>query len=365
MAAPDPRPWWQDGVLGRLAHTLSGDPLETLRHLGTSEGGLGLDALLVRPTARDLSGSLAALQEASSLRLIVEIPGFTPETNAESLVDEARFWLDAGAAGISVDLASAAPPPRATVTRLYGSPDRRDDAPRDALDAVGQLAQSYDDCVLLTRRLVEPSRSLPVGPGLVVETTLARRPWRAAALGSAIESLFAALPPRAWPGCEMGAPRRGPFAVGLSMDDALRCSAAIHLGLRGTPCIDLEPDTELPQNERRRAWYRQLIDLRRAEPALHRGDYRPLRQEKSVLGFLREFEADRLAVLANLGRRSRVARLPTGFGWTVLFGVGPTPGHRLSGGELTLPGCGVVIARAGTPISRSLGGSGQRRATGP
>lgn len=365
VTPPEVRPWWQDGVLGRLDHAVSPDDLaDTLRSLGESEEGLGLDGVLLRPASTKLAEAIARVRSPDHPRLLVEIGTVPYDASGEALAEEARSWLGAGADGISIDLSSSAPPPRATVTRLYGTPERSDQAPPLPSEALRRAVDEYDDRVLLARRLVEPSRHTPPGPELVIETALSRKPWRAATLGQAIEQMSEIWPPRSWPGCEMGAPRRGPFAVGLAMDDAVACSAALHLTLRATPCVHLERDTELPKNERRRRWYRRLIELRRTEPALHRGDFRPLRQEKSVLGFLREFEAERLAVLVNLGRRTRSAFLPTGFGWTTLLGIGPPEGHRFAGGEIKLPGCGVLIARAGAPLSRTLGGTGQRRATG-
>ncbi len=162
----------------------------------------------------------------------------------------------------------------------------------------------------------------------------------------------------------IGAPRRGPFAIGLDGEAALACTTALHLTLRGTPCLDFGTNTGLPENRRRAQRHRRLIELRRRESALHRGGQRALAQEKSIFGYLREFQAERLAVVVNMGRRTRRARLPTGFSWTVLDGVGPSAGQRVTSGELELPGCGWLVARAGAPQSRTLGGRGQRRATG-
>lgn len=364
MTDTDPRPWWRDGVLGRLDPGEREAPARLLERLGDGPEGLGLDGVLLRPSAE--RAGLDALEAAgrAGVRILIDLPE-AAVPNSDALVETARRWLRAGAAGIAIACAPHRPSPRATVTRLHGSGDEADQRPLTPAESARQVVDAEDDRVLVALRPAEQAVGAPPpGPHLVIETTLSRKPWRAAALGEAVEHTIASLPAAAWPGYAMGAPRRGPFAVGLAMDDALACSAALHLTLRGTPCIELGEETELPANPKRRAWYRRLIDLRRSEPTLHRGDFRRIRQEKSVLGYLREHEAERLCVLLNLGRRTRAAQLPTGFGWTVLLSNGAPVGHRFAGGEISLPGCGVLIARAGTPQSRTLGGSGQRRATG-
>ncbi len=363
MTDADSRAWWHGGVLGRLDQNGREDIAPLLPRLGNDDDGLGLDGLIVRPASE--ADGIAALDAGRTLGLRTLIDLTTAEgAEAATLVRQARRWLDAGADGISLDLATRHSPPRGRVTQLYGTPGDGDGHLLTPAEAVRVIVDEHHDCTFVARRMNDPVAGPPCGPHLVVETTLTRKPWRAATLGLAIESTIQALPVGSWPGYAMGAPRRGPFAVGLAMEDALTCSAALHLTMRGTPCIELEAETELPQNEARRSWYRRLIELRRSEPALHRGTFRKIGQEKSVLGYLREYEADRLAVLLNLGRRTRVAHLPTGFGWTVLLGSGVAEGHRFAGGEISLPGCGVLIARAGTPQSRTLGGAGQRRATG-
>lgn len=338
-------------------------PVGMLAGLGRGADALGLDALLVRPTSKKHGREILRAAKDEGLRILIELE---PDGGGpEALAGAARHWLEVGATGVSLDLPARNPTAtKATVTRLYGRPDESEAAPRTLLEVLRGVVDGFHDRVLVGRRANDATRAAPGGPHLVVETVLLRKPWRAPAFGQTLDDCARALPPHAWPGFAMGAPRRGPFAVGLSMDDALAVSAALHLTLRGTPCIELESETELPDHDVRRAWYRRVIDLRNAEDALRRGDFRRIRQEKSVLGYLREFEAERLAVLLNFGRRPRTARLPTGFGWTTVLGRGIPEGHRFAGGELSLPGCGVLIARAGAPHSRTLGGTGQRRATG-
>ncbi|MDG2308499.1 MAG: DUF3459 domain-containing protein [Candidatus Binatia bacterium] len=359
----DSRAWWQEGVLGRLADTPSADPKVFLPSLGQGDGGLGTDGVLVRSAGLPTDGRIFDVARDANLRVVIEFSGSDAE-DARQAATEARAWLERGAAGIAFDLPPRRPAPRAKLTRLYGAPNERHAQPPDPPEALRRVVAEFEDRVLIARRATDLAGPPPHGPDLVIETVLTRQPWRAATFGQAIETAQAALPVTHWPGYAMGVPKRGPFAVGLSVEDSLACSAALHLTLRGTPCIELGEETGLPANAARRAWYRRLIDLRRREAALNSGDFRRIAQEKSVLGYLREFEAERLVVLLNLGRRSRKAHLPTGFSWTVLLGVGPEEGKRLAGGEISLPGCGVLIARADTPQSRTLGGLGQRRATG-
>lgn len=361
VAEPDPKPWWQEGVMARLdPGTLPG--AEDLRLLGNASDGLGIDALVLRPASPADGEALVTRAGELGVRVLIELSRREAHGTSEA-VAATTAWLDRGAAGVAVDLADIPVPERPKVTRLFGGRGRSLEA-QDPLDAVRRVVDERDR-VLVARRTEDgrgPARS---EPHVVIETALARQPWRAASVGRAIDAGFASLPAGAWPGWELGAPRRGPFAVGLSADDAFACSAALHLTLWGTPCIPLGDETGLPRDDRRRAWYRRLLDLRRSEAALHRGGLRRLAQEKSVLGYLREYEAERLLVLLNLGRRGRTARLPTGFAWTVLLGIGPPEGRRLAGGAVSLPGCGLLIARAGAPQSRTLGTGGQRRATGP
>ncbi|MEW6269142.1 MAG: alpha-amylase family glycosyl hydrolase [Thermodesulfobacteriota bacterium] len=102
-------------------------------------------------------------------------------------------------------------------------------------------------------------------------------------------------------------------------------------------------------------WYRGLIRLRRDEPVLRRGTYRRLEQGAGVLGFVREHDGDRIAVLLNFESRPRQAILPTGATWRVLAASARRPGDRIVGGVLDLDADGVLIAKAGAPQARTLG----------
>ncbi|HEY8516480.1 MAG TPA: alpha-glucosidase [Candidatus Binatia bacterium] len=102
-------------------------------------------------------------------------------------------------------------------------------------------------------------------------------------------------------------------------------------------------------------WYRNLIRLRREEPVLRRGTLRRLAQGSSVLGYVREHEGERVAVLLNFESKPRQAALPTGATWRVLMASARRPGDRIVGGPLELDADGVLIAKAGPPQARTLG----------
>jgi alpha-glucosidase len=107
-------------------------------------------------------------------------------------------------------------------------------------------------------------------------------------------------------------------------------------------------------------WYRNLIRIRRAEPALQRGSYRRLQQGPGVLGYLREHDGDRIVVLLNFDSRPRTALLPTGITWKVLAASAHRPGDRIAGGTLQLDADAVLVAKAGAPQARTIGA--ERRA---
>ena len=111
-------------------------------------------------------------------------------------------------------------------------------------------------------------------------------------------------------------------------------------------------------------WYRRLIRIRRAEPALHLGSYRRLEQGSGVLGWVREHDGDRIAVLLNFESRTRQAALPTGATWRVLAASAHGPGDRIAGGTIELDADGVLIAKAGAPQARTLGSEGRARSIG-
>jgi glycosidase len=92
-------------------------------------------------------------------------------------------------------------------------------------------------------------------------------------------------------------------------------------------------------------WYRGLIALRNAEPALAIGSFTPLSvRDQPVFAFIREHEGTRLLVLINYARQSSKHALPAEFkaaDWTVAFPQGaaspfvaPQPGTTAARIEL-------------------------------
>ena len=94
-------------------------------------------------------------------------------------------------------------------------------------------------------------------------------------------------------------------------------------------------------------WYRRVIHLRKREPALHRGTYRPLPDMPTgVFGYMRTWAEDRIIVLLNFDRFAQTAPVPAQQGWCVLAGTDREPDSTLSGGLVELGGYEVVIAKA-------------------
>ncbi len=90
------------------------------------------------------------------------------------------------------------------------------------------------------------------------------------------------------------------------------------------------------------AWYRGLIALRNAEPALSVGSFTPLSErDQPVFAFTREHEGSRLLVLINYARQEAMHVLPPAYkpaDWEVVFPPGAaTP---------------FVAAKPGTPAAR-------------
>ena len=327
----DARAWWLDGVLARPDEEVGTDPSRLAKAAATASG-LGADGLIVRPGPTLDADAAVAAARASGIHLVIEWSGPVRP-------DDAAAWLRAGAQGLAFDLDGGEGAGDDTVRALRGS-----------LDPAARP-------VLMT--------GVPTdGADLVLDPRLTAVPWRAEAWRRAIETVQGDYPAPGWPGRRFEAPRRSPFALGLDSEAMFTCALALHLTLRGTPCLSIDDQTRLGEANARAGLCRDLIGLRKREVALRRGDQRLLAQEKTVVGFLREYEADRLAAVFNLGRRTRSARLPMGFAWTILAGAGPDVGHRITAGEVDLPACGWAVARAGAPIARTLGGKGNQRASG-
>jgi alpha-amylase len=79
----------------------------------------------------------------------------------------------------------------------------------------------------------------------------------------------------------------------------------------------LRPGAGIPRDEAMRDWYRRLIALRRAHPALSRGTHQTVAAEGDLLVFLRQDAAtgDTVLVGINRGRTAASARLDLPAGW--------------------------------------------------
>ena len=102
--------------------------------------------------------------------------------------------------------------------------------------------------------------------------------------------------------------------IGVSRDPArtpMQWSSAVNAGFSSAaPWLPLGRDYEVTNVEAERtlpdsplALYRRLIELRRREPALVLGSYRPLVSEPDVIAYVREHEGRRFLIALNLGPR--------------------------------------------------------------
>ena len=85
-------------------------------------------------------------------------------------------------------------------------------------------------------------------------------------------------------------------------------------------------------------WYRGLIALRNAEPALSVGSFKPLSEKDApIFAFTREQDGTHLLVLINFAYRDATLALPAGFqatAWQPVFPAGAKPAFALKGGKL-------------------------------
>jgi alpha-glucosidase len=229
-------------------------------------------------------------------------------------------------------------------------------------------------------------------------------PWRAEALGALIEAYEAALPDGAWPNSVLSNHDRPRVATRVGPAQA-RAAAVLLLTLRGTPTLYYGdelgmPDVAVPPELVQDPWalrvpghgrdgartpmqwddgpnagfsgpgarpwlplsddaatrnvalqredpgsiltlHRELLALRRAEPALAAGAHRTVAVEGDVLAYLR---GERVLVALNLSEAASEVRLP-GVSATVALGSARgRAGERLVGGAV-LAGGEAVVAR--------------------
>ncbi|HEV7350850.1 alpha-amylase family glycosyl hydrolase [Telluribacter sp.] len=192
-------------------------------------------------------------------------------------------------------------------------------------------------------------------------------PWDPLKIATSIDEYEGALPEGGWPNWVLGNHDNSRIASKVGLDQA-RVAATLLLTLRGTPTLyygdeigmrdvpippdkvqdpqglnmpeldvsrdpertpmqwdespnagfsEAEPWLPLPKNysrvnvERQRKdehsmllHYRKLISLRRKEPALHVGTYKPVFSNKQIIAYLRESDNRRFLIVLNLSHRS-------------------------------------------------------------
>ncbi|RDV05404.1 alpha-amylase family glycosyl hydrolase [Undibacter mobilis] len=248
------------------------------------------------------------------------------------------------------------------------------------------------------------------GAHLPFNFALIETPWEARAIAALIERYEAALPVGAWPNWVLGNHDRPRLASRVGEAQA-RVAAMLLLTLRGTPTLYYGdelglPQVSIPSHRVRDPWginvpgsgrdgcrtpmpwdgsrfggfsdaepwlplipdaeirnvasqdtdsgsllslYRRLIVLRRTQPALSRGTYRPVAQSGGALAFERRTDGNRLVVALDLGGRG--AELPVESGcWagTVVLGTAPDrEGEAVAGRVVLRPNEGLIICCRG------------------
>ena len=254
------------------------------------------------------------------------------------------------------------------------------------------------------RRLVSYYGTAGDGAQLPFNFQLITLPWNAAQIAAAVSEYEGSLPPAAWPNWVLGnhdQPRiasrvgllqarvaalmlltlrgtptlyygdelgmrdafilpeqvRDPQGknIGINRDPArtpMQWSGAENAGFtKGTPWLPLGDDFEhvnVEQEEKDEgsmlALYRRLIALRRHEPALAIGSYRPVPAEGDVFAYVREHEQRRLLVVLNLGPRpAHVPLTGLGAGEVVVATEYRRHGQRVDGRVVLRGDDGVVI----------------------
>jgi alpha-glucosidase len=137
----------------------------------------------------------------------------------------------------------------------------------------------------------------------------------------------------------------------------MQWSAAEHAGFTtGTPWLRLAADwpthnVEAQSHDPRSmlTFYRRLIALRRAQPALHRGTYEALEAGDELLAYARDSEGQRLVVILNFGTTPapmpqtlmpHMPRQPV-----VLASTDPERAESIEGPLVLAPDEGIVIGK--------------------
>jgi alpha-glucosidase len=254
------------------------------------------------------------------------------------------------------------------------------------------------------RRLVAYYGTSGNGAHLPFNFQLITMPWNARRISAAISEYEGALPPDAWPNWVLGNHDQPRIASRIGLLQA-RVAAMMLLTLRGTPtlyygdeigmrdAVIFAEEIQDPQGKNigvsrdpartpmrwtagpaagfttGEPWlplghdadytnvegeaedrnsmlslYRRLIALRRAEPALHSGAYRPVVAEGDLIAYLREHDGRRFLVVLNLGSRpGQVSLADVGTGEIVIATDVRRQGKRPSGRLVMLGDDGVVL----------------------
>ena len=91
--------------------------------------------------------------------------------------------------------------------------------------------------------------------------------------------------------------------------------------------------------------YRALLALRREDPVLTRGSYRPVRAKDGVLSYRRELDDQQVLIVLNLEPRAQQVEAPAGE--IVLSTHLDRTGERIEGTLSVRPDEGVIVRLAG------------------
>jgi alpha-glucosidase len=256
------------------------------------------------------------------------------------------------------------------------------------------------------RRLVSYYGTASDGAHLPFNFQLITLPWNARQIAAAVSEYEGALPPNAWPNWVLGNHDQPRVASRIGLSQA-RVAAVLLLTLRGTPtlyygdelgmrdAVIFPEDIRDPQGKnigisrdpartpmqwssaehagfsRAKPWlplghdyphcnvdrqsrepdsllslYRRLIELRRREPALCVGSYRPLVSDGDVLAYVREAEAGhRFLVALNLGPRPGLLSIEALGGGQVLVATEPRREAERVARRLILTGDDALVVR--------------------